>query len=356
MPTMTESLTQDSALAVSQEFTRKSKLEFQAAILELRLHREYGHMAEFMYEGPEFEGDRVNGAGLWTAYLDKVQDRSSVAANLARAGSDILPQYVTEPVALAFLGMGDVVRFRQNDLTLTSHFRDAIAASAFDSSAVFLADAIMELQNHDNLKSRSGHQLDIFKGFEITRNGYTGRNLTKVATTFGRTLFNLPGPIGAGFPQSTFISRVKAIKRAVGRGGLLAVEYSVGPLDEAGYEPQDAFAKNLAERINRDAPSEHHVNIDDVAIRFEYHTMEDCGVMGHYITLGGPQWGTEEYHYNSTWTCTDDKLAALMRSAGFISVFDDDAPLPAPITKTRKKEHKSALREGHSRLGLFMGT
>lgn len=337
----------------SDDFIARGKMEFTRRLLSLRLREQFGHMADDMYMGPEFPGDKVDGAGKWVKYLDEQVGRSSVAAQLAKRGAEILPRYVTEPVALAFLGIGDAIRFKQNDLTLTQKFTKVVAASAYDSSPIFIKAAISELDARRAQFTRPGGVLhDIFDSFDIPGNGKTGRSRpTKVATSFGRTFFNLEGSIERGLPTALLRERFRTIRKAVGKGGFLAIEYAEGPLKEEDYNPQIPFAANLAERINRDAPREYHVNTSQTSIRFQYH--HEYNVMGHYITLHGAAWADQEFHYNSTWTTRDDVLLPIARSAGWKSVFHEDIE-EINVAEEQRIDDRETLNINGSKLGLFM--
>ena len=349
------------SMPLDQGFIDRRKLEFASDLLDMRLRKNFGHMAQYMYGGPEFEGDRVNGAQSWIDYLnDSSVDRSSIASELANRGSQILPQYVTEPVALAFIGAGDVIRFRQNDLTLVEQFIQAsspdkptvVSATVYDSSPVFVQDCLTALSETPGIERKSGTLQDVFTGFDIPGNGRGNRteSPTKIATMFGRTMFNLPGAIEDGLPKDILLERAKTIRHAVGKGGIFALEYASGPLKEASYEPQIEFAKNLGEVINRDTP-QYKVDTDKTNIAFRYNA--EHGVMGHYITLSGPAWeGEEEYHYNSTWVTPNDTLIPILKKAGFASVFDMD---DSGVTKRQNRINKKELTIDNSTLGLFVG-
>ena len=291
-----------------------------------------GHLGKYEYSSPKYEGDPVNGVDLWADFIKaNPQDYYPPLAEglVAERARDVLPRYVPEPVALAFLGIGNVEMFRAKDLRVTDKFNNVIAAHAFDINHEFSSDALREMGRRWSPETSGVEQgattADIFNGFSIPlghHHIHRSHEVSRLATMFGLTIFNLGGFAQHGFPTDKFSERLTAIRKAVGKGGYFVTTFDANADPqkiEKAYANQTAFATNLAHRINRDTPAS--VLVDKTEFRVKYHA--DKGVLAHYLTLHCDHENSRmpfrdgKYHINNSWKVSRDHFTSLVTKNKF---------------------------------------
>ncbi len=305
---------------------------FTKDVIELIEGKREGHLGQWEYSEPMFEGDPVRGFQLWEEFLQANPEYYILSTELKLASkcAKILPKYITEPLAIAFLGVGTPTIFRQKDLTLTQNFQKVVSATTFDINSRYIRASLKELETARPKVIQGGYILDFFTdGFwfpdALSTNGSSKKGKpTRLATMFGGTLLNLEGSVDDGPPEKQAIERLKIIRKSLGgkNGGFLAITQDAnedpGKVEKA-YFNQAAFAKNLVHRINRDTP--YKFDPDKSEFRGQFHP--DSHDLAHYLTLEGKDRPRTEYHFNNSYKIPNEIFTKWYEKAGFTSVHSE---------------------------------
>ncbi len=278
---------------------------FTADVISLRRGSREGHLGQWEYSDPEHEEDPVRGTQLWVEFLQAnvAYYMPNAEILLARRAAPELPKIIPQPIALAFLGVGNKWPFKRKDLRLTTEFTNVVSATVFDISRDYAHTGQMLVERYrPNLNMAGSYVADIFGGFPIPRSPAV--KATNLATMFGGTLYNVDAErdISTGsliMPERAIRERLKAIRRSVGKGGWFVTTHDTNrdpEKVEAAYKGQGEFACNLAHRIHRDTPYKNIV-IEDTEFRVGFD--EESGILAHYLTLNfGDNGGPKEYLIN----------------------------------------------------------
>lgn len=292
-----------------------------------------GGLGAWEYSEPEYEGDPVHGSQDWDAYIDEHDDVYYIVRaekTLAQKTAPLLPQLITQPVAIAHLGIGAAPVFRSKDIPLCSYFNYVVSGQSFDINSRYVAESLPELEQAYPDAIHGGMVVDLFSiepgtsnphaRFDFPGNGAGGRTKTRLATMFGGTLVNFAGSVDEGAPEEKTIERLKMIRRSLGKGGFFVVtQDSNQDADKimAAYEHQTEFACNLAHRINRDTP--YNVHPEKTQFRVQWHPKSS--VLAHYLRFDGkglPNPINKEIHINNSYKIPNDQFLEWGRKAGFV--------------------------------------
>lgn len=278
---------------------------FTKDVIELREHLRSGHLGQWLYSDPQSKDDVVNGAQLWSEFIQSHNQYYIPPAeyHLARQGAQILYDLVPEPVALGFLGIGSNEAFRRKDLEITRLFNKITNMQTYDISEHYLRSS-MSTMNEVRPKPPKGAILkDLFSGFDLPLNG--ANKARRIITMFGGTLVNVEAFKDANFefilPEQAIRKHLQDIRKSLNSKDIFVVTHDSNRDEEKlikAYSGLEALFCNFAHRIKRDTP---YKNIDTSETQFEVSFDEASSTLNLILYLNfGDNTGTNPYLINTS--------------------------------------------------------
>lgn len=236
--------------------TSNEKMEFMRDMHKLFRGEECGHVGRWQYSNKEFEEDLVEGAALWSSFIEQSSDYY-----LLKNEIELINKYACElidnneaPVSLVDFGPGPSFPVLNKTLPIARMFKNMRAYCPIDKNYKYLIDASEEINNEYPYVRIKAFNADYFKD-DIQ----LAADPKPFALFFGSSISNIPGSTKHGIPEKEVIFQLSRLRRIVGDRGSLLMGYDANQDAESiirsySHPIHKKFGINLMQRVRRDLP------------------------------------------------------------------------------------------------------
>jgi uncharacterized SAM-dependent methyltransferase len=306
--------------------------EFLIDIQDLFSMRRFGHVGQWRYSPPIFDGDKVNGLNLMLGVMSERKAKNSdyyIYADevaIIRDTVDELNAHIPHNTTLIDLGPGGCDSVRNKVGCVLNAWKTKVKAYVgVDINQDILNKAASTFDRHySNIPVQTLHQDFFADTLNLPFEGY------RVAMIFGQTLFNLPvNPLFAGVGEKMTTQMLGQLRRNLRVGEVLMVTQDCNAdSDEivSAYAEEKAVWLNMLHRIKRDLLVDG--NFDVEGFDFEPLWITETKALSHtYVVkkqmsfeIGGKHFNLNEgdrFYLHNSYKFSLDDFKTIAHDAGF---------------------------------------